>query len=130
MSRLVFKSLFARKDRIKAQEPSTAGRLVYAIGDIHGRLDLLRRLLAQISADAKATGPADRPVLVFLGDYVDRGPEPRAVVDCVRALVSAGDLEVRALSSLIKTGLVKPKRSMLSAIWRTCPLEWVRAFLA
>ena len=94
MSRLVFKSLFARKDRIKAQEPSTAGRLVYAVGDIHGRLDLLRRLLAQIDADAKATGPAERAALVFLGDYVDRGPQSRAVVDCVRALMSSSDLVV------------------------------------
>jgi hypothetical protein len=33
-----------------------------------------------------------------------------------------------SLSSLIKTGLVKPNRSMLSAIWRICFLEWVRAF--
>lgn len=45
-----------------------------AIGDIHGRLDLLDRLLAQVRPTA-----ADR--LVFLGDYIDRGPESRGVLE-------------------------------------------------
>ena len=51
--------------------------LVYAVGDIHGRLDLLLRALEQIEAHA-----AGRPAtLVLLGDYVDRGPESRGVVE-------------------------------------------------
>ena len=57
------------------------GQLVYAIGDIHGRVDLLTRLLAQIEADAKRSGGVERKALVFLGDYVDRGPDSRRVVD-------------------------------------------------
>jgi len=62
----------------KAQVPS--GRRVYAIGDIHGRADLLRRLLEMLREDARQgefTGP---PVLVFLGDYVDRGFQSREVI--------------------------------------------------
>ena len=56
--------------------------LVYAVGDIHGRLDLLSQALARIDAHAKG-----RPAtLVFLGDYVDRGPDSRGVVNCLRAL--------------------------------------------
>lgn len=53
---------------------------VYAIGDIHGRLDLLDALHAQITADA-ATAPEPRKVIVYLGDYVDRGLESKAVLE-------------------------------------------------
>ena len=53
---------------------------VYAIGDVHGRLDLLRRLVAMIGADAETAPPATC-TLVMLGDYVDRGPESAGVVD-------------------------------------------------
>ena len=57
------------------------GRLLYAIGDIHGRADLLDDMLRRIESDARATGPAERLTLVFLGDYVDRGSDSRAVVE-------------------------------------------------
>jgi serine/threonine protein phosphatase 1 len=53
---------------------------IYAIGDIHGRLDLLLRLEAKIEADAQRS-QAGRRVIVYLGDYVDRGPESQAVVE-------------------------------------------------
>lgn len=52
---------------------------VYAVGDIHGRDDLLARLLDAIMADAAARGHALQ--LVFLGDYVDRGADSRAVLE-------------------------------------------------
>jgi serine/threonine protein phosphatase 1 len=48
---------------------------IYAIGDIHGCLDKLKALLSKIDAD-----PA-RDELVFLGDYIDRGPSSYEVVD-------------------------------------------------
>ena len=48
--------------------------MLYAIGDIHGRLDKLDALLAMLPLQ-----PGDR--LVFLGDYVDRGPDSRGVVE-------------------------------------------------
>ena len=56
------------------------GRRVYAIGDVHGRLDLLRALIAAIDAEQKDAGAA-RPTLVLLGDYVDRGRDSRGVID-------------------------------------------------
>lgn len=56
---------------------------LYAVGDIHGRLDLLERMLALILADAAET-PMARLELVFLGDYVDRGFQSRAVIDRLR----------------------------------------------
>ena len=58
------------------------GRVGYAIGDIHGRADLLELLLSDIEGDIARTG-AQRPVLIFLGDYVDRGPHAKAVIDAV-----------------------------------------------
>ena len=71
-------SVSASTDLDQASLPE--GHLLYAIGDIHGRLDLLRSLLAQIEADARKQAGARQRTLVFLGDYVDRGPDSRGVV--------------------------------------------------
>ncbi len=54
--------------------------LVYAVGDVHGRLDLLLRLHRRILEDA-ATRTQRRRYIVFLGDYVDRGPDSAGVID-------------------------------------------------
>ncbi len=52
----------------------------YAIGDIHGRLDLLDDLLRRIDDDMQRRSPR-RTYIVFLGDLVDRGPDSRGVID-------------------------------------------------
>jgi len=57
-----------------------AGELLYAVGDIHGRADLLADLLRQIEDDAAGRAAAQK-TLVFVGDYVDRGPDSRGVVE-------------------------------------------------
>jgi len=54
---------------------------LYAIGDIHGRADLLRQLLRVIEEDAQGLAPETQKILVFLGDYIDRGHESREVLD-------------------------------------------------
>src|SRR5262245_16099897 len=56
------------------------GVRIYAVGDVHGRADLLDQLLARIDADLAAS-PVARPIEVFIGDYIDRGPDSRAVLD-------------------------------------------------
>lgn len=56
------------------------GVRIYAIGDVHGRADLLAEKFARIDAD-RANFPAERAIHVFLGDYVDRGPYSRDVID-------------------------------------------------
>jgi serine/threonine protein phosphatase 1 len=61
-----------------AQAPP--GSRVYAIGDIHGRADLLTRLHRHILDDA-GSAPGLRKVVVYLGDYVDRGPDSSGVID-------------------------------------------------
>jgi serine/threonine protein phosphatase 1 len=60
------------------------GERVYAVGDLHGRLDLLEKMLAAIAADA--AGAQRRNSIVFLGDYVDRGPNSKGVIDRLIAL--------------------------------------------
>jgi serine/threonine protein phosphatase 1 len=57
-----------------------------AIGDIHGMYDMLDRLLVEINAFSIRERGIERPKLVFLGDYVDRGPDSRRVVRRLRAL--------------------------------------------
>ena len=57
-----------------------AGSRVYAIGDIHGRANLLRQLHQLIHEDAYAR-QAPRNVVVYLGDYIDRGPHSPDVLD-------------------------------------------------
>ncbi len=79
-------SRFFRKSAIPAPRIPD-GQIVYAIGDVHGRLDCLEDLLARIDADPER---GDRRVrLVFLGDLIDRGPESRGVVERVMALCAA-----------------------------------------
>jgi len=69
--------------RPTGQPQLPAGHRLYAIGDIHGRDDLLQQLLGEIEADHAARGPA-RLVIVFLGDLIDRGPGSAAVVERLR----------------------------------------------
>lgn len=78
-------------------EASTGGRLVYAVGDIHGRADLLSRLITTILADAAGARGSERPLLVFVGDYVDRGPGSREVLDMLIALRDRGGVETAFL---------------------------------
>src|SRR6266511_3139782 len=59
------------------------GHRAYAVGDIHGRLDLLDQLLAAIDDDLHRR-PARKTLLVFVGDLIDRGPASAQVVERLR----------------------------------------------
>lgn len=61
-------------------------RRVYAIGDIHGRLDLLMELMERIADDDSARGEIGSTELIMLGDYIDRGPDSAGVIDYVMRL--------------------------------------------
>jgi serine/threonine protein phosphatase 1 len=69
--------LLSRKSR-RPRVPD--GVRIYAIGDIHGRADLLDQVFNRIDADL-AKNPVSTSVEIFLGDYVDRGPDSRQVLD-------------------------------------------------
>ncbi len=80
--------------RVKPAEPWTArapdGVRIYAVGDIHGRRDLLDQLLAQIEADDDARSSANTQ-LIFLGDLADRGDDSRGVIDRLMTLGAASN---------------------------------------
>ncbi len=73
--------LFGAK-RAPASAPE--GQRLFAVGDIHGRLDLVQSLIARLDAFDGAREAGAR--LIFLGDYIDRGPAIRDVVDRLVAL--------------------------------------------
>ncbi len=60
----------------------TPPRITYGVGDIHGRLDLLKSAVEAIAEHAKDTEFR----VVFLGDYVDRGPDSRRVIELLMGL--------------------------------------------
>ena len=66
--------------------PFAPGRLVYAIGDIHGRADLLKKLLGKIDEDLAAHPSEREPLIVFLGDYIDRGDDSAEVLSIIERL--------------------------------------------
>jgi serine/threonine protein phosphatase 1 len=83
---LVLKRLFQRSR--EAEEPMVHGRpprlpegvRVYAVGDLHGSLELLRRLEGSIAEDIADDGSHLSNFIVYLGDYVDRGWQSRELV--------------------------------------------------
>src|SRR5687767_15702133 len=59
------------------------GYRAYAVGDVHGRFDLLDQLLALIEEEVERR-PARRHLLIMLGDLIDRGPDSNGVVERMR----------------------------------------------
>lgn len=91
-------TLFGKKPRVAAPaEPRVPdGVVVWAVGDIHGRLDLLKPLVEAIMEDAAATA-ATRKIVIFLGDYIDRGPDSQGVIRYLIDLPKDAGIEWRFL---------------------------------
>jgi len=83
----LFKKIAPSRPLDTARVPD--GLRVYAIGDIHGRNDLLNSVLGKIAADDSARGPANTQI-IFLGDLVDRGPDSAGVIETAMALRASG----------------------------------------
>ena len=111
----LIRGLLAGRKRTKAaRPPSRRARLrfdampeaVYAIGDVHGQLELLRALEAAIAGDAEDV-PGEK-WMVLLGDFVDRGPDSARVLDYLASppapgftrLCLAGNHEIMMLDAL------------------------------
>src|SRR5438105_1800889 len=78
----MFARLFGNWSQQAVAPSIGANARVYAVGDIHGRVDLLRAMNQMIHEDAYAAQAA-RNVVVYLGDYIDRGEASRQVIDCL-----------------------------------------------
>ena len=88
--RNLIRRLAGRSGRETFSAPIDPGdAVIYAVGDVHGRHDLLARLVERIVEDAGAVAP---PAVVFLGDYVDRGEGARETIDLLRALARDGGI--------------------------------------
>jgi serine/threonine protein phosphatase 1 len=87
--RSLWASLFSRPQKITAAA-IPEGHRVYAVGDIHGRLDLLKKLWIAIEADA--AGADVKKTIIFVGDYVDRGRDSKGVIDFLIDLKQQGDV--------------------------------------
>jgi len=81
--------------------------LVYAVGDIHGHAALLDQLLSLISSDFAAQKHEGPPLLIFLGDYVDRGPDSAEVIDRLLELKAESPFEVRLLKGNHEQALLR-----------------------
>lgn len=103
--RPLFDRLFRKRQ--PDRPPHTGGRLVYAVGDVHGRLDVLGPLLRDIAEDALRSRPAETPLLVFLGDYVDRGPDSKGVVDLILQMQGYGRIETHVLKGNHEEALLR-----------------------
>jgi len=63
---------------------------IYAVGDIHGRADLLAKLHQLIESDAQTYGQNKNKRIIYVGDYIDRGLESKAVIDILLSRPLAG----------------------------------------
>jgi serine/threonine protein phosphatase 1 len=70
-----------RRRREARYPPAPVGTLLYAIGDIHGRSDCLDRAHDLIDRDVAELGARDQATEICIGDYVDRGPDSKGVID-------------------------------------------------
>lgn len=79
-----FKQMFGDREAEEGQRAAVPpGQRVYAIGDIHGRLDLFEHMVAAIEEDDREASPAETTV-ILLGDLVDRGPDSAGVLNRAR----------------------------------------------
>jgi serine/threonine protein phosphatase 1 len=94
MIRSVIDRLRRPRPRAPAAPPAIPPDMrIYAVGDIHGRFDLLQILAGRI-ADDLAGAPTRQALTVFLGDYIDRGPRSAAVLEAL----SGGEFPTRLIA--------------------------------
>ena len=116
--------MFGKRTRSNPVTPPRISRLqdghrAYAIGDIHGRADLLAELLSVIKADALLRPGPPTNVVVYLGDYVDRGPQSREVIDLILSDPLPDFAQVRLLGNHEETLLRFLTDSTVGPTWST-----------
>jgi serine/threonine protein phosphatase 1 len=87
----LFRKRWAQAGSASFSAPTRANGVIYAIGDVHGRHDLLARLLDRIIKDAQTNEVT--PKIVFMGDYIDRGEHTRETLDLLIETAARTDIE-------------------------------------
>ena len=85
-----------RRGSTRATSQIPAGERIYAIGDVHGRCDLLHRLLQRIDQD-DAGRPSARTTLLFIGDLINRGENSAGVIETISRIMGEGRYAVRLI---------------------------------
>ncbi len=70
---------WGRKASYRAKAPPST--IIYAIGDVHGCYGLLEKMHGMISRDAENAGDNIRKIIIYLGDFIDRGPDSKKIID-------------------------------------------------
>lgn len=86
----MLRSLFRRTPRAQVEPTVDSAERIYAIGDVHGRADLLAEMIEMVHQDADRRADGRRTQIVLLGDYIDRGDRSAEVLAQVGALREAG----------------------------------------
>jgi serine/threonine protein phosphatase 1 len=94
--------------------------MIYAIGDIHGKYSLLRELYDKILEDIAQNGDSHN-VIVFLGDYIDRGSQNIQVLDFIKNLQDSSGIEHIFLrgnhEEIFKSAMEYPHRPWFTGMW-------------
>jgi serine/threonine protein phosphatase 1 len=88
----MFAWLKSRRRRDVSYPPGPEGVVIYAVGDIHGRSDCLGRAHEAIDRDLAERGDRGQAVEIYVGDYVDRGPDSKGVIDLLIARSAAASV--------------------------------------
>lgn len=98
--------------------------LLYAVGDVHGRADLLENLLDAINRDAETINA--EPVII-LGDIVDREPDSRQAMDLVQAAIRdypGSSLILGNHDAIFRAFLDGIYPDTLATYWRPSSADW------
>lgn len=106
-----------------------AGARAYAVGDIHGRLDLLESLLRRIEEDI-ASRDRRKTFIIFLGDFIDRGPESAGVIERLRTYnpPSATPIFLTGNHEEVLSDLLQGKRGILTSWLKFGGSECARSY--
>lgn len=88
---------------------------IYAVGDIHGRLDLLQQVMRLINEDRQDTTYTCQ--IIFLGDYIDRGLNSRGVIDFLLTQHSADHIFLRGNHEQVMQRVLQDYDTDLAANW-------------
>jgi serine/threonine protein phosphatase 1 len=91
------------------------GMRIYCIGDIHGRADLLAHMQERIAADLKRR-PNHESLIIYLGDYIDRGPQSAQVLDLLAKPAPAPHFALRGNHETMMLDFLRDMRTL--DIWR------------